>query len=296
MPSPTIDWNDLRYFLEAARAKTLAGAARALGVDHSTIGRRLTALEQALGAPLITRGPDGLELTALGERAAPLAAEMERVAQALVETVASQKVRVRLAVPSAFAQFITPHLAEFHAEHPGVILEFLSGSRPVDLKKSEADLAIRSITTDDEDLVARPLGDTGFSLYAAPAYLERHPAPRDPRDLAGHDVLGYDSSLAGTPGAQWLAEHGRGANIIMRSRELSDMLSACAAGLGLAVLPCLLAASEPSLRRLTPEVLGTRKLWLVYRKEALISQPVKEVMELVTTVMRAHGARMAGHE
>src|SRR5262245_26898949 len=104
------DWNDVHHFLACLRARTLSGAARSLGVEHSTISRRLAALEKALGAPLFTRGADGLSPTPLAERLAPYAEDIERSVTALLDSAASQKTRVRLAVPSAFAQFITPHL------------------------------------------------------------------------------------------------------------------------------------------------------------------------------------------
>jgi len=99
-----LDWDDLRYFLEAARVRTLAGAARKLGTEHTTVGRRLAALERALGAPLVLRGPDGLRLTALGERLLPIAEQIERTVLSLRDLAEQGVVRVRLAVPSGFAR------------------------------------------------------------------------------------------------------------------------------------------------------------------------------------------------
>jgi len=158
----------------------------------------------------------------------------------------------------------------------------------VDLKKGEADVAIRQGPSEDEELIARRIGDVQWSLYASEAYLLRHPAPADPRQLAPHDVLGFEERLAGVPGARWIAEHGAGANIVMRCRELTDMLSGCVAGLGLAVLPATAAALEPSLRRLTDEVLGTSGLWIVYRKEVLLAEPVRVVIEFAARVVREY--------
>jgi DNA-binding transcriptional LysR family regulator len=289
-----IDWNDLRYFLAAARSRSLAGAARAVGVEHSTVGRRLTALERALGVPLLTRGPDGLALTPLGQQVAPLLEEMERAALAVAELCSSQKTRVRLATPSGFGRYINPHLAAFQAAHPTITLELLSGSRPLDLKKGEADLAIRMGVPTDEELVARKIADVGWSLFAAETYLARNPAPADPTQLAGHDLLGFEAVLSGVPGAQWIAEHGRGANVIMRCRELTDVVAACAAGLGLAVLPCMAADGDPLLRRLTRQVLGMHRMSLVYRREVLVAEPVKAVIQFVLELMGEHAPRMSG--
>jgi DNA-binding transcriptional LysR family regulator len=281
-----IDWNDFRYFLAAVRAGTLAGAARALEVEHSTIGRRLTALEQAIGAALVTRNPEGLVLTAAGEKLVPIAEEIERAVQAGREAVTANRARVRLATPSGFGRVLSPHLSAFQAEHPGVTIELLGGSRMVDLKKGEADVAIRQGPSEDEELITKRIGEVKWSLYASDAYLLRHPAPPDARQLAGHDVLGYEDRLGAVPGARWIAEHGSGANIVMRCRELTDMLSGCVAGLGVAVLPSTAAALEPSLRRLTDEVLGSSNLWIVYRKEMLLAEPVRAVIDFAARVVR----------
>ena len=283
-----VDWNDLRCFLAAARAGSLAGAARAMGVEHSTVGRRLAALEEAMGAALVTRSPEGLALTAAGKQLLPLVEEMARAAQAGKEALASARTRVRLATPSGFGRVLAPELMTFQAQHPDVTIELSSASRMVDLKKGEADVAIRQGPSADEDLVARTIGDVEWSLYASASYLQRHPAPSDPRDLVGQDLLGFEERLAAVPGARWLERHGKGANVVMRCGELADTLSACVAGIGLAVLPTTAAALEPSLERLTGESLGTSKLYVVYRKESLLSEPVKAVIEFVTQVMRDH--------
>lgn len=289
-----LDWDDLRYFLRAVRAETLAGAARAMGVEHTTIGRRLTALERSLGASVVLRGPEGLRVTPLGARLIPLVEEVERAVSAVRDVGASQRGRVRLAVPSGFTRLFTAGLAKLCTDHPGLSLELVSGSRPVDLKKGEADLAIRSGPVVDKELVARKLCASGFSLYAAESYLARRPAPDDPNDLTGHDLIGFDPSLAAVPAARWLEERSATATIVLRSREMTDMLAAACGGAGLAVLPCMLGDSEPTLRRLTPDVLASRTLSLIYRREAKLSQHVRAVIGFVVEVMRTHADQISG--
>ena len=289
-----LDWDDLRYFLRAVRAKTLAGAARAMGVEHTTIGRRLTVLEGSLGSPVVLRGPEGLRLTPLGNRLIPLVEEVERAVSAVRDLAASQRGRVRLAVPSGVTRLFTAGLAKLCMDHPGLSLEIVSGSRPVDLRKGEADLAIRSGPVIDKELLARKLCESGFSLYAAEAYLARHSVPSDPNDLAGHDVIAYHSSLAAVPAARWIEEHSGGATIVLRSREMTDMLAAACGGVGLAVLPCMFGDCEPALRRLTPQVLATRALSLIYRREAKLSKHVRAVIGFVVDVIRANADQISG--
>jgi len=196
-------------------------------------------------------------------------------------------------MPTGFTAMFTAHLARLRAAQPQLTLELLTGARPVDLKRGEADLAIRSGPVDQE-LIARPLGESGWSLYAAPAYLARRPAPVEIDDLSGHDVIGYDTSLAEVPAAQWVEQRAQRAVVVLRSREMSDMQAATLSGAGLAVLPCLAADDEAGLVRLTPRVLAIRRLWLVYPREARLSQPVQAVIAFVLDVMRENAARIAG--
>lgn len=289
-----LDWNDLRYFVAAVRAGTLAGAARALGVKHSTVGRRLTALERALGAAVMIRGGHGLQLTQLGEKLVPHLEAIERSVVELQNQAISQTARVRVAVATGLVKPFTPHLARFRRDHPDISLELLSSSLPADLNKGEAELALRVgpiagvDPIADENLVAQKIGDLGWSLYASPVYLARHAAPIDPRDLAGHEVLGFHSRLAAMPGAKWIAEHGAGASIVLINREIAEMTTAAVAGVGLAVLPCIVADGESGLKRLTPEILGHNPLSVVYRREVALNRSVSIVIRLVIDAMRAH--------
>lgn len=290
-----LDWDDLRYFLEAVRAKTLAGAARALGIEHTTIGRRLAVLERALGAPLVLRGPDGLRLTPVGEKIVPIAEQIERSVSSLRDAVRSDGVRVRLAVPSGFTRLFLPGLAELREARPELVLEIVSGARLVELEGSEADLAVRSGPIEDGDLIARPLCKSGWSLYAAATYLSRRSVPQNLDDLSGHELIGYHPSLSRLPAAQWVEERAQqGATIVLRSREMTDMLAAAQSGLGLALLPCFLADREPALQRLTPQVLAARALSLVYRREMRLSASISAVIDFVFKVIAEHDACIEG--
>jgi len=284
----------LRYFLRAAQVKTLAGAARSMGVEHSTIGRRLSALERSLGAPLVLRGPDGLTLTPLGERIAPLVHEVERGVLAVRELVTSQRSRVRVALPSGFTGLLTDDLVRLRMEHPELTLETVSGSRAVDLGRGEADLAIRVGPVTDDDLVVRSLGEVGWSLYASRGYVERHPAPTNPENLSGHDVIAFGADLASLSAAAWLEAHVGNANVILRSNEVMTMLAAVVSGAGLSVLPCFVAEAEPTLVRLTQQILATRSLSLVYRREVRLAEAVKVASRFVVEIMRKHAQRISG--
>lgn len=289
-----LDWNDLRCFLLAAQAGTLAGAARAAGVQHTTIGRRLTALERSLGVSLFLRGPDGLTLTPLGEELLPLAQKAERDMLAIRDFVASRRNCVRLALPSGFVGVFADDLARLAHEHPELSVETISGSRPADLERGDADLALRIGPIHDQDLVARSLGDVGVSLYASPRYLHDHAAPIDLQDLSAHRLIAFGAELSALPSARWLEAHAGRATVVLRTNEMATMLEAAASGAGLAVLPCMLADHDARLVRLTPQVLATRGLSLVYRREQRGNRPVRTVAAFLIEALRARAERISG--
>jgi len=288
------NWDDLRFFLRAAQMKTLAGAARAMGVEHTTIGRRLSALERELGAPLVLRGPEGLTLTPLGERIAPLVLEVERAVSAARAAVKAECERVRLSVPQALTALFTQDLAQLRRDHPEVSLELCSDNRPPDLKRGEADLAVLVRAVVDEDLVRRSLGEIGWSLYATDAYLARHPGPVDPQDLSGHEIVALKADATSAPAAKWIAEHAAKATVVSRSNASASLVAAAVAGAGLALLPCFLAEAEPTLKRLTPDVLIKHSVSLAYRREVRLVEPVRVVIRFVIDVMRKHADFMKG--
>ena len=288
------NWDDLRFFLRAAQTKTLAGAARSMGVEHTTIGRRLSALERALGAPLVLRGPEGLTLTPLGERFVPHVMEVERAVAAAREAAVSQRARVRLSIPQALTGLFTEALAQMRLDHPEIALEVIGANRPPDLKRGGVDLAVVVRVLDDNDLVQRSLAPVGWSLYAAESYLARRPGEIDPLDLSGHDIVALNTDSTAAPAAKWLAKHAARATVVSRSNASASLVDAAAAGAGLALLPCFLAEHKPELRRLTPAVLTSHPIWLVYRREVRIAQPVRQVINFVVAVIRINAERIKG--
>jgi DNA-binding transcriptional LysR family regulator len=285
----SFDWNDLRYFLAIHREGTLAGAARSLRVQHSTVGRRLEVLEKALGASLFMRTPDGFRLSEAGTEIVPLAEEAERALTAVERRVAGTNERiegvVRLTASEAFSGFLVRRLAELQTRHPGLVVEVLVGNRSLDLSRGEADVALRIAATTQPDLICKRIGDAGWSLYASESYVARRGAPPSATDLAGHDVIGFDETMSGIPGARWLKDHAAGAHVMLRGNSIVSVLNAAIVGMGLAVLPCFLAEAEPTLRRLVPEVLGSREIWLVFHPEVARIARVRRVIDFVTEIV-----------
>jgi DNA-binding transcriptional LysR family regulator len=291
-------WNDLRYFLAIHRQRTLAGAARSLRVQHSTVGRRLGGLENTLGASLFTQTPDGFVLTDAGREILPLAEEAERALTAIERRVAGSDERVegvvRLTTSEAFSGFLVRHLSELRRRHPDLLVEVLAGNRSLDLARGEADVALRISATTQPELICKRIGDAAWSLYASEGYLARHGKPVSPTDLAGHEIIGFDESLSATPGAQWFAEHAASARIMLRGNSIPAVINAAIVGLGLAMVPCFLADAEPTLRRVTPDVLGSREIWLVFHPDVARIARVRRVIDFVTEIIGRAAPQLRG--
>lgn len=278
------DWDDIRYFLAIARAGTLAQAARDTKVEHTTVGRRLRALESALGTRLFTHGPEGFTLTRAGEAILPLAEAMEAQAAGIVRRVSGEGDRiegmVRLTTSEAFSSYFVKQLAALRQRHPGLVVEILSGNRAFDLMRGEADLAFRIRPDSSPDLIVRKVVSLGWSIYAAKDFLTRKGRP-DVEELAGWDVIGYDESLSAVPGAVWLAEHGGGAHVVLRANSIVAAMNATLVGMGIGFIPCFMGQDEPSLVRLTPSTIGERDGFLVVHPDLAKVGRVRAVMDFI---------------
>jgi DNA-binding transcriptional LysR family regulator len=267
-----LDWNALQFVLALARHGALEGAAEDLGVDPSTVSRRVRALESALGARVFDRTLSGHRLTPVGAKLAETAehvaadiAGMEREAARADDRLLGT---VRIATSDAVGRlFVSPFVARFHREHPLVDFQIMADQRAADLVRREADMAIRFVRTAQAQLVSRRLATIGHGLYASREYLEAHPFGGD-EPLRGHVLLGYHESLARMPEARWLDERAAGSRFAVRANRADALLVTAASGMGLAVLPCYVADPEPRLVRLLgPEAVVRREVWLVMHRD-----------------------------
>ena len=186
----TFDWNDLRFFLAVARAGRLTVAARQLEADHTTVSRRISALEHALKTKLFERRPQGYALTEAGERLLSKAESMESQALAVASEIGGSDLAlsgtVRVGAPDGFGTyFLAAELGALAERHPGLVLQLVALPRTFSLSKREADIAITLEQPTEGRLVSRKLTDYRLRLYASEAYLERHGPIRELADLAG---------------------------------------------------------------------------------------------------------------
>jgi DNA-binding transcriptional LysR family regulator len=292
-----LDWNDLRYLRALGETGSLAGAAKALKVDHSTVSRRLAALEAALGTKLVTRGSDGISLNEQGVAACGTAGAMEALVATLERSLGGGDARasgtVRVSVSEGMAAILYRGLARLREEHPEICVELAIASGRVDLMRHEADIAIRLFRDSQPDLIARKVGELGWSAYAARAYVDRKGLP-SLDDLRGHEIVGFAEAAARSPGARWLATRADATNIVLRGSSMAAVLNATRAGMGVAVLPCFLVPPEADLVRLTPGTVAISEAFLVIPPDLKDVARVKIVLDGLANLFAREQMVLAG--
>jgi DNA-binding transcriptional LysR family regulator len=281
-----LNWDDLRVFLAVSREGSLTAAGRRLGLDQSTVGRRLTALEDEIEAQLFVRRPQGMSLTAAGRRLREHAEAIAEHALAAERAVTGERAElsglVRLTAPTTFgARIVVPILAEFRRAHPQIDIELIAENRTLSLAQREADLALRLDRPDEPSLIARSVATVASSLYASQDYLRVHGEANLP-GLSGHAVIGYAGSFRPSVESKLLARHARNARVVLAASSLEAQLEAVRCGVGIAVLPCYLADKEKQLRRLLPpSQAGLRQLWSILHRDSRSVARVRVLADLL---------------
>ncbi|HEY0014363.1 MAG TPA: LysR family transcriptional regulator [Allosphingosinicella sp.] len=281
------DWNDLKSFLGVARSGRLTAAATRLGLDHSTLSRRLGALEHGLKAKLFDRSPSGYTLTEQGQRLLPLAEEMERLSigakEAVGGTASAVEGVVRIGSPEGFGSyFLAPRIGGLKARHPALGVQLVAASGVFSLSKRDADLVVAVSKPPAGRLSASKLIDYDLALYAAPSYLESAPPISSAADLGAHRFVSYIGELLHFPELDFLQHVAPGGTISLESSNLVAQLKATLAGAGLCVLPAFLAGEEAGLVRVLPdEVCLTRSLWLIVHQDLAELARIKAVVRFI---------------
>ncbi len=251
-----MDWDDVRVFLALARAGSVSGAGKSLGVNHTTVARRVSALEASLGTRLFDRSRDGYALTQAGENMLPFAEDMEAQAHSIDRAAFGRDAALtgplRITVPYDFANSVViPAVPDFLARYPDIELELLTTTGQLDLAAREADLAIRLTATPPEHLVGRQIVPLRHGVYTKPSYWKRH------RDQPAVILFRSERKIP-----EWVRQHFPGAPVVLRTDNVTTMLKAVEEGLGLARMPCFVADRSRIARRLDLEL--TPSAWGVW--------------------------------
>jgi len=290
------DWDDLRIFLAVLRGGSMIAAARFTGLDHSTVTRRITKLEERIGQVLLHRSPAGVTPTEAGslltqhaERIADEIAAARTLLDAQEEQVSGV---VRLATPEAFGLFIVaPAIEQLYRRHPNLQLELMPETRTVSLSRREADMAVVLTQPPRGQLVARRLVDYRLGLYAAKDYLARTEPLADIAALRGHPLVWYIDEMIDLPELRYLDQIAGGSSSIFRSSSIAAQQAAVAGGLGYGALHVFAAGGDPRLQRVLADTVEVkRSYWLVFPRQAQRVPRIRAVADFLSGLIHQNRA------
>jgi DNA-binding transcriptional LysR family regulator len=290
-----MDWNDLRYFLAVAEGGSTLAAGRALRVSQTTVARRVASLEEALGLPLFEKRQAGYALTPAGEELLERARQVQAAATGFADAAAAQTREtsgtVRITTQDIFAvTLLAPMLRELHERHPEILIELDDSQHFRDLGEGEADIALRSAYGDiGAGVVGRRLGPDDWTLYCSRDYAAANGVPTTKAQLKKHVFIGGGGPKLWRAYSAWLHDLGLDDRIIMHHASAMGMMSAIRSGLGIAVLPTIIADADPDLIQCVPPKHGHgRMLWLVTHERVRHTPRVRAVIDFLYDRLSRH--------
>lgn len=296
--SNTIDWDDLRYILAIARAGSLGGAAKALGVNQSSVYRRLENFEQRMDVRLFERRRTGYRLTTQGEALADTAKRIEAetltVERQLLGSDLKLSGQIRVSTGELLGMFLLPNLLNGFADaFPDVQVELSLDNQLADLTRGEADVVVRGTSNPPDNLVGRRVSDLAFCAYAHRSYLDR--AGRG-RSLDRYSWLGFENRLSRTPQARWIREKIPAARIQFTFDSSAAMYEGTRCGLGAAVLPCFAADPIPDLERISETITAPGfGIWVLTHPDLRRSAKIRAFTRDIGERIGQRVALLAGH-
>ena len=295
-----MDWDDLRYFQAVAATGSLAAAARKLGVNHSTVFRRVNAFEESLGVRLFDRVSGGYVLTPAGEEMAVSAARVDDEVSSIERHLAGKDFQLsgnlRVTTTEAVAEgYLMAKVVEFRRAYPEILVDLVVGYQVYDLSKREADIAIRPGASPPEHLIARRLVRLHWGVYGTAAYLRRHGEPSSVEQLASHQLIGFSDVTAGGLSFDWARKLAGPKGLVFTSNNLLIQRHAACASMGLAVLPVYLGDREKRLRRVLD--LGSEMqldLWLLTHPDLRDTSRVRAFREFIVEAIERDRALLEG--
>lgn len=291
-----LEWGDLRFILAICRTGSLAGAARLLGKDHSTLFRKLNRIEEDVGVRFFERLASGYAMTDAGEIALRFGERIESEFHALGREIDGRDARLQgnvcITAPDGISTIhLPPVLAHFHELHPHVTIELLEGAAAVDLSRREADVAIRASRKPPDDSLGNKICDFRFAAYASPAHLEA----AGPRELADHDWIMTAGSEEWFVPALWKNRAQALQRTILRTNSTTAAQRAAEAGMGVTPLPCYRGDASPTLIRASPTFDHLdMELWIVTHPVLRHTARVRVLMSVLHAALEKKAALFAG--
>ena len=288
-----IDWSDLQVFQALAQSGRISDAANLLGVDATTVSRRLKRLETGLAAALFERGRDGHQLTEAGEELLEQVSTMARAAAKIrdgAEASEGLAGTLRISVSEGFGTwFLARHIPALADAHPALTIDLVASSGFLNPSRREADIAVMLSRPRSGQLMARKLSDYALGLYATQEYLDRAGTPLKPEDLTvGHRLIGYVPELVYAPELVYLDEIHPGLRAALRSSSINAQHRLIARGAGLGVLPRFIGGADPTLVPLLRQRSILRSFWIVTHADTNSLARVRAGTEWLIDVVAKH--------
>ena len=282
-----MDWDRIRIFLAVARSGQISGAAKGLGLNHATVGRQLTALEEELGTTLVERQTNGCVLTQAGEvlmhSAEKVESELLQAGTRLSGTTEALTGTVRVGAPDGLGNyFLSRTLGALAELHPELTIQLVPLPRTFSLSRREADIVVTLDRPKQGRLIVRKLTDYSLSVYAAASYVERHGPISSVDDLDGHLFVTHDEDFVYSRALDYAAELGKRMKRHYECGSVVAQMEAVRAGHGIGILHDYAALQFPELRRLLPELRFTRTYWLMSHPDTHDTRRVAEVYAAIT--------------
>jgi len=285
------DWNRARAFLVTAEEGSLSAAARALGMTQPTLGRQVDALEQELGIALFQRVGRGLVLTSGGLELLDHVRAMGEAANRVSLTAfgQSQSIEGNICISASevyAAHLLPPIIAKLRAAQPGITIEIVASHATSDLRRREADIAIRNFRPSEPDLVAKKIRDVPARLYATPAYLERIGNPKLPYDLRHADFISISSGDMFMNGLNALGLNLTRDNFPIMTENYLVMWELVKQGLGIGILDAHIGDAEPLVEQVLPALEPLMfPIWLVAHRELNTSRRIRTVFDMLASAL-----------
>lgn len=293
------DWDDLKVLLALARGGSVAGAARELNVDHSTVSRRLAAIEEGFGAQLLIRGGREFAWTAEGRTVLAAAEATEAAIIAATRQVRTAKLEVagtvRVATTPSMLAILAPVVPTYQKRYPALEFEFMASFDRVDLAKGVADIALRFAKPTEPDLVGRHVIDVGWALYASKSYLSEHGAPESVDALSRHRLVLYAEFMHRYGvGLRWLEDYRRDETVIARVDNLQSAEQLLSLGRGIGALTCYQGDVNRALNRVFPDPFTHHEGYLVYHVSLRDAARIRGALEVLTEALTSQAERFSG--
>ena len=293
------DWGDLKVLLAVARQGSIAAAARSLDIDHSTVSRRLAALEEVFGAKLLIRGGREFSWTTEGHAVIAAAEAVESAILNATRNIRTARLEaegaVRVSVPPGFVPPLMPMLATARARHPLLDIQLLGDFRRADLAKGEADIAIRMARPEEPDLVGRKTFECGWCAYASAAYVAEQGRPASVEELRCHRLVLYVESMHNVPPLRWMEAYRDASTRITRVDNLDIVAGVLLTGSGIGLLPSFIAERDPGLVRVFQDPVISNSGWIVYHKALRETARVRAVVDALVEFFESERALFSGH-